>query len=505
MNVNADNLRLLLGVKLRQWRYERDMSLKDMAAAAGVSVSYLSEIEAGKKYPTPEKILQIADALGVSFDELVSVRATDDKDPLAALLDSPLLKEFPFDFFGIPKQELVHLVSETPAEAGAFLRTFLEIGRRYDMNVEQFHFAALRSYQKMHGNYFGDIERAAEEFLRTHRLRKEPPRRMQELERILCSSYNYCVAELPVAKFPELTGFRAISVPGRPRKLFLNTRLRPSQRAFLVARELGFAHLGLKEQSLTSTWLRINSFEEVLNNFKASYFAGALMIAEKPLTDHLVGLFDRDRWSAKSFLDIMKRFDATPEMFLYRLSQIIPKHFGMQEMFYLRFHNEAGSDSYTLTKELNMSRVKVPHGIGLDEHYCRRWLALSILRELGRGRKKTRSEEPLAAVQRSRFIDSGAEFFLVTVARPLLLAEKTNSSITLGFLVDETLTKAVRFWNDPAIPIVDVNETCERCRLGPAECRERAAPPAVFLRQELQQKREEALARFLKLEGSGPA
>ena len=53
------------------------------------------------------------------------------------------------------------LFSASPKNAGALLKTFLEIIRGYDMSVEQFILAALRSYQKMQHNYFEDLEEAA--------------------------------------------------------------------------------------------------------------------------------------------------------------------------------------------------------------------------------------------------------------------------------------------------------------------------------------------------------
>ncbi|MGH7601335.1 MAG: helix-turn-helix domain-containing protein, partial [bacterium] len=66
MNMSGDELRLILGIKLKQLRQERSYSLKDLTEKTGLSLSYLSEIENGKKYPKPEKIIQIAQALGTT-------------------------------------------------------------------------------------------------------------------------------------------------------------------------------------------------------------------------------------------------------------------------------------------------------------------------------------------------------------------------------------------------------------------------------------------------------
>jgi hypothetical protein len=241
--------------------------------------------------------------------------------------------------------------------------------------------------------------------------------------------------------------------------------------------------------------LKIKSFEQVLNNFKASYFAGALLMNQKLLHQDLIRFFGNKRWNGKSLLSIIRRYNATPEMFFYRLSQLIPKLFNLDEMFYLRFNNKAGTDVFELTKELNMSRVMAPHGIGLNEHYCRRWISIRLLKALS---MKKVQDEILVSAQRSHFIDAQAEFFVLTLGRPLVLTEDTNSSITIGFLINDALKQNIRFWDDPSIERLDVNETCERCRLTRSECSDRDAPPYKYKQQQKLLQQEQALQQLLK-------
>ena len=63
---SEQNLRFVLGLKLNQLRKSQKLSLKVLAGRAGLAISYLNEIEKGKKYPKPEKILGLAKALGVT-------------------------------------------------------------------------------------------------------------------------------------------------------------------------------------------------------------------------------------------------------------------------------------------------------------------------------------------------------------------------------------------------------------------------------------------------------
>ncbi len=193
----------------------------------------------------------------------------------------------------------------------------------------------------------------------------------------------------------------------------------------------------------------------------------------------------------------MRRYDATPETFFHRLTQLIPRFFGLREIFFMRFSHAVRSKSYDLTKVLNLSRVPVPHGVGAGETYCRRWPALRLLREMERGGKR-RAPGPVASAQRSHFLDEDAEFFVIAMARPLALSDRANSSVSLGFLVDDAFRDRVRFWDDPSVPRVEVNLTCERCRLSSRECRDRAAPPILHDRQEKQNRKEDALRQLLE-------
>lgn len=498
MAVNTEDLRFILGLKLKGLRQGRGDSLTEVAERAGLSVSYLSEIEKGRKYPKPDKLLRLAEALGVSFDDLVSLQVEDELDPLKSVFSSTFVREFPFELFGVTPEDLFSLASDHPGKAGALIRTFLEIAQLYDVQVEHFLFAALRSYQLMHRNYFADLEEAAVEFRAARGWPAGEPPGEERLRRALEGTFGYEVDLETLRDHPDLSGFRSVLLEGDPPKLLVNGRLLPSQRAFQIGREIGFLYLGLEERAQTGSWLEVESFDQVLNNFKASYFAGALMIDQDALAEDLGEFFGRERWSEAAFLGLMRAYDATPEMFFYRLSQLVPKVFGLEEIFFLRFFNERGSDVFRLTKVLNMSRVAVPHGIGLDEHYCRRWPSMKLLKELSARQMRGPVPEPMIRAQRSEFLDDDAEFFVISVARPLALTENTNSCVSLGFLANETFRRRVRFRDDPGVANLVVNLTCERCPLTPAECQDRVAPPVIYRREQDREQQDRALAELME-------
>jgi transcriptional regulator with XRE-family HTH domain len=495
--LDSEHLRYVLGLKLRSLRQEKGKPLKAIAARSGLSVSYLSEIEKGKKYPKPGKLIELARALDVSFDSLVSLQVDEELNPVKAVFSSSLLREFPFDLFGIQPEDLFDLVTQDPAKAGALLRTFLEVGRLYDVHAEHFLLAALRSYQQMHANYFEELEEAAASYRRARGWSGRKPPSFSRLRAIVEREHGYVVDEKTLPARPELKSFRSVFLDGKPPRLLINGRLMPSQKGFLLAREIGYEELRLTERATTSSWLKVESFDQVLNNFKASYFAGALLIDRDLMREDLGRFFARPKWDGNTLLEGMQRYDATPETFFHRLTQLIPRFFGLREIFFMRFSHAVRTPSYDLTKVLNMSRVPVPHGVGAGETYCRRWPALRLLREMERPGKRRRAR-PVVSAQRSHFLDDDAEFFVIAMARPLALSDRANSSVSLGFLVDDAFRERVRFWDDPAVPRVDVNLTCERCRLTPKECRERAAPPDLHEKQMQQKRKEDALRQFLE-------
>jgi ribosome-binding protein aMBF1 (putative translation factor) len=69
---------------LRVWREHRGMSLRELAAAAGVAFNYISEIEGGRKPGSAEALRRLAVVLGVAMEDLMPVALNDDETPGSA-------------------------------------------------------------------------------------------------------------------------------------------------------------------------------------------------------------------------------------------------------------------------------------------------------------------------------------------------------------------------------------------------------------------------------------
>ena len=497
MSTNLVNI--IFGMKVRQARTERGLTLSDFATLCELSPSYVTEIEKGRKYPRADKIMKMAEVLGKEYDDLVSIKLAPSLTYLGSALSSSVLQRFPFEEFGLEAGDLVTLLTREPVKASALLHAVLEIGRRYDLQEEDVLRAILRSYQEIHENYFQELEDAALAFTAEvgvrYGLADEPSLAITTLETILEQEYRYQIDTTTITANSILSRYRSALLPGKRPRLLVNSALHPRQINFVLARELGYQYLQLKERSLTSTPDQINSFQQILNDFKAAYFGGALLMPRASMLADLQHFFNERRWDPELLLGMLEKYDITPEMLLYRFSELIPQFFGIK-LHFLRFHYAASSGRYQLIKQLNMNRLLVPSGIGLDEHYCRRWLSVRLLNDIAPVDHVKLFETPHIGVQLSEFLGSQERFLCIGFSRPLVLSPDVISSVIIGFRVDNDLKNAIHFVDDPAIPHTIINETCERCPLTAEQCQERAAAPAILLANQAATARKLALTEL---------
>ena len=76
--MDLDQALSTVGPRLRELRTRRDRTLTELAETTGISVSTLSRLESGARRPTLELLLPLAQAYGVSLDELVDAPPTGD-------------------------------------------------------------------------------------------------------------------------------------------------------------------------------------------------------------------------------------------------------------------------------------------------------------------------------------------------------------------------------------------------------------------------------------------
>lgn len=74
-----------IGLRLREARMQRGVSLRSVAEALGVSASLISQVETGKTQPSVSTLYALVSHLGISIDDLLGVVATGGGTPEPAL------------------------------------------------------------------------------------------------------------------------------------------------------------------------------------------------------------------------------------------------------------------------------------------------------------------------------------------------------------------------------------------------------------------------------------
>lgn len=481
--MGLDLINIIFGMKVRQARLEAGLTLADLSRLSELSPSYLTEIEKGRKYPRADKIVKMAAVLDKEYDDLVSIKLAPSLRYLESTLASSTIRRFPFEEFGLEPVDVLGLVTREPDRASALLHAIVEIARRYDLKEEEFLRAALRSYQEIHENYFPELEEAAATFLTEFGPRygfdETPPIPLATLEKILRQEYGYHIDDTAINATEELRHYRSLILPGRNPHLFINNRLYARQVRFILAREIGYRYLNIKERSMTSTPEHVDSFQQLLNDARAAYFGGALLMPRGRILADLEEFFALPAWDPDPFSAMLAAYDVTPEMLLYRFSELIPQFFGLK-IHFLRFHHQNGTDEYHLVRHLNMNQLRVPSGAGLFEHHCRRWLSIRLLPDAAApGMAAVSTPLPVGA-QISEFLNTEEKFLCLGFGRGMVLSPGLSSSVVIGFRVDAEAREVIRFLDDPDIPRTIINETCERCPLRPDQCAVRAAPPILL-------------------------
>ena len=485
-------VRLVFGLKVRSLRQEKNLSYQQLSEHTGLALSYLHDIENGKKYPKANKILALGKALGVDYDYLVSLTGGKKLQPMIDLISSDLVNTIPWEHFGLSLSSLLSLFSNTPDKVTAFISTLIKIFRSYEMSRERFYNTSLRSYQDLHDNYFDELETASAQFRTAYNIEDGVTPSTEALTRLAHDLYGIKTDHKKMAAMPALAGLRAFF--SQKKKILYLNKLTDPQEAFIVARELGFQYLRLEARPFTTVMQQPRSFDVVLNNFKASYFAAALLIPEDNLVERITTIVRQPRWNGSAWLDMMTHYRATPEMFLQRLSNILPRHFGADQLFFLRMTYDAKHGDIEMTKELHLSHLHNPHANAVNEHYCRRWVATRTMQEAGELSAEGKYKKPVIGVQISQYWQTHNRYLCISIARPAAKGSPDAVSVTIGLELDKQLQQSMPFVNDMSIPVVTVNTTCERCSI--TDCLERAAPPVVIEQKAKETEVEQTLLRL---------
>jgi hypothetical protein len=190
-----------------------------------------------------------------------------------------------------------------------------------------------------------------------------------------------------------------------------------------------------------------------MNNFRSSYFAQALHIDKNMLIKDLEEFFGSYTWNPGQFVSLIEKYNASPEMFFQRMSNLLPKFFGFNELYFIRYSSkEPTKHLKEISKELHLSRNQVDLEYIISEQYYRRWITTSLVRYLDNKRAENDTTTTYADAVISKN-DNGEDYLTISVLRPMPELNNNANSVTIGFVITDAVKRKVNFLNDPQLRI----------------------------------------------------
>jgi predicted transcriptional regulator len=282
---------------------------------------------------------------------------------------------------------------------------------------------------------------------------------------------------------------RSIYVP-KSKTLLLSTELDSPQKAFILAKEIAYNYLKISDRLLTFSWIKFENFDQVLHNFYASYFAGALLLPRKLVVDKINTFLNNEKPNPEEFVALIESFEVSPESFYQRLTNLLPKDFHLKNLFFLRMSHKIGSDKYQIKKELHITNQQEPHANETNEHYCRRWVSVKTIDEAIKQNKPHFFD-----AQISSYAHSGNEYLVFSSATKDPFVENCIRSISVGILITPTMKKKFKFIEGKPLVKRIVGVTCETCDV--KDCLERAAPPIALERKRRHENTDAVVQQFI--------
>jgi len=105
--MDGQAIKNILGRNIKLFRAKRGLSQADLSEKADISIPFLSNIERGIKYPQPDMLSRIVNALGVDVGELfISDHKTGENKELLSLFSEDMRKNIDIAMTEVSKRYL---------------------------------------------------------------------------------------------------------------------------------------------------------------------------------------------------------------------------------------------------------------------------------------------------------------------------------------------------------------------------------------------------------------
>ena len=277
--------KVMVGPRVRRMRLERGLTQKQMAEELGISTSYLNLIERNQRPVTVQLLLK----LGQSYDIDLQRFAVDDEARVAALLKE-VFGDPLFARSGVTHQDIQDMAAASPVGGEAVFALFRSYRELVDnaLNLAEGlsdtdklgEVAALRlaseevqDFIQARGNYFPDLEDAAEQLWRDAKLDKEAL--YESLRAHLMTAHSIKVRVLPFDVMEDT--LRRYDRHGR--RVMLSEILSPEARTYQLAYQVALLDRSeLLDEMVDSAGLEGGETKRLLRIGLANYMAGAVMM-----------------------------------------------------------------------------------------------------------------------------------------------------------------------------------------------------------------------------------
>jgi predicted transcriptional regulator/transcriptional regulator with XRE-family HTH domain len=442
-----------IGGKIRRLRRQRQVSQADLAAAVGISASYLNLIEHNRRNITVPLLFKFAGFFGIEAGELAD---SDD-----SRLEGDLMEAFGDDIFAdsdLTNQEIRDLAFSNPVAARAVLHMYdkyreLSLNKSHSSDEDgedgPHHRAtdAISDFLQENANHFPTLETAAE------RIRDDIDNASDSFEQGLRTWLgNVFGMDWRMVSLPHGIARRT---SGNGRIIEVSDVLPPESTLFGIAHQIGLMAASSDiDAIIEQSNLGEGDGPALARNVLASYFAAALIMPYQAFLNACeTHRYDVDR--------VARRFNVSFEQACHRMTTLqrpgasgIPLHLVRTDI--------AGN----ISKRFSLSGIHIPRHSGA----CPRWNVYSAFLQPGR-----------INVQISQMPD-GESYFCI--ARSFEKggyrhnAPRQNFSIGLGCHISQARRMIYSDGLDLSNPTQAVSIGVG-CRICPRmECEQRAHPPA---------------------------
>lgn len=149
-------------------------------------------------------------------------------------------------------------------------------------------------------------------------------------------------------------------------------------------------------------------------------------------------------------LDLVARYNSSPEMFMVRLTNLVPQYLGITGLFFQRFDHDRRQDVVEPMKEFFLDRTQAPLEIEMLNDAVGGWLKQGLFLRIDEQRTKKRYKGPICEAH--RFISAdGREYLVIAIGRKMGREPDRSLAVCIGLEVNATNEKLVGFLKDKTV------------------------------------------------------